>query len=188
MSALSPRSLGFTLVELVVVVAIIGLLASIAIPSFLRYQLRARSSEAPTNLAAIATAQESYYAEFGIYVSVSSPVPAIAPGTNRIPWTAGSSFDTLGWGAEGGVQFQYRINADGSGGGTVRFTAEARGDVDGNGAPNFWGYVKPGGGTGLSGSFPGTTCVGTGVVAAGSSGNAFEVAGPCDSASGRTVF
>ena len=174
--------------ELVIVIAIIGLLASIAIPSFLRYQLRARSTEAPTNLAAIATAQETYYAEFGTYIGVSSPVPATAPGTGRIPWSAGSGFDTLGWAPEGGVQFQYQINADGSGGGLTRFTAEARGDIDGNGAASFWGFVKPIRGGGLGGLFPGTTCVGTGVVAAGSSGNALEVPGPCDSSSGRTVF
>ena len=67
-------------------------------------------------------------------------------------------------------------------------TAEARGDVDGNGAPSFWGFVKPAGGSGLAGTFPGTTCVGTGVVAAGTGGNALEVPGPCDASSGRTVF
>ena len=65
---------------------------------------------------------------------------------------------------------------------------EARGDVDGNGAPSFWGFVKPAGGSGLAGTFPGTTCVGTGVVAAGSGGNALEIPGPCDASSERTVF
>ena len=53
---------GFTLIELMIVVAIIGILAAIAIPNFLQYQLRARQSEARTNLAAIKTSEVSFQA------------------------------------------------------------------------------------------------------------------------------
>jgi len=49
------QSNGFTLIELMIVVAIIGILASIAIPSFLRLQARARQSEAATNLKSLFT-------------------------------------------------------------------------------------------------------------------------------------
>ena len=70
------RKGGFTLIELMIVVAIIGILAAIAIPNFLRFQLKAKSSEGKTNLAAIRTAEESYYSEFGNYVS-SSASPAV---------------------------------------------------------------------------------------------------------------
>ena len=56
---------GFTLIELMIVVAIIGILAAIAIPNFLRFQARARQSEAKTNLKAYFTAAKSMYAERG---------------------------------------------------------------------------------------------------------------------------
>ena len=46
---------GFTLIELMIVVAIIGILAAIAIPNFVRFQARARQSEASTNLKSLFT-------------------------------------------------------------------------------------------------------------------------------------
>ncbi|MCG8532082.1 MAG: prepilin-type N-terminal cleavage/methylation domain-containing protein, partial [Desulfovibrionales bacterium] len=58
---------GFTLIELMIVVAIIGILAAIAIPNFLNYQCKARQSEAKTALGAIRTAEEAYYAETETY-------------------------------------------------------------------------------------------------------------------------
>ena len=58
---------GFTLIELMIVVAIIGILAAIAIPNFLRFQAKSRTSEAKTNLKAVYIAQNTFYGEFGVY-------------------------------------------------------------------------------------------------------------------------
>ena len=54
---------GFTLIELMIVVAIIGILAAIAIPNFMKFQARARQSEAKTNLKGIFTAVKAHFAE-----------------------------------------------------------------------------------------------------------------------------
>ena len=54
---------GFTLIELMIVVAIIGILAAIAIPNFLRFQAKSKQSEAKTNLGGIFTAEISYFGE-----------------------------------------------------------------------------------------------------------------------------
>jgi len=58
---------GFTLIELMIVVAIIGILAAIAIPNFLKYQAKSKQSEAKTNLKGIFTAQVSYFGENNFY-------------------------------------------------------------------------------------------------------------------------
>ncbi len=58
---------GFTLVELMVVVAIIGLLSAVAIPNFQKYQARSKTAEAKLQLSAMYTAEQSFYADYNIY-------------------------------------------------------------------------------------------------------------------------
>lgn len=65
---------GFTLIELMVVVAIIGLLAVIAIPSFTGYIAKAKRAEAYINLSSLYAAEKAYWAEHGTYTTnISGP-------------------------------------------------------------------------------------------------------------------
>jgi type IV pilus assembly protein PilA len=79
---------GFTLIELMIVVAIIGLLAALAIPNFIKFQARARQSEAKTNLRAIFTAEKSYYGDKQIFLDM---------------------FDAIGFAPEFNNRYQYMI-------------------------------------------------------------------------------
>jgi type IV pilus assembly protein PilA len=58
---------GFTLIELMIVIAIIGILAAIAIPQFSAYRTRSYNSAAEADLRNCATAQEAYYVDNQTY-------------------------------------------------------------------------------------------------------------------------
>jgi type IV pilus assembly protein PilA len=86
-------SKGFTLIELMIVVAIIGILAAIAIPNFLQYQMKSRQSEAKTNLMAIKTSEVSWQGERSCFLAVAV-APAVAP-------AAGTKMQAQNWNAVG---------------------------------------------------------------------------------------
>jgi len=131
---------GFTLIELMIVVAIIGLLCSIAIPQFGRYQMRSKTSEVRANLGAIRVVQEAYYAEHGLYVPAAAEPPMI-PGPTPAPFDiATTGYAEIGWSPDGRVYFSYAIEVapDATG-----YTADAAADIDGDGILQLWGYSKP---------------------------------------------
>lgn len=64
----SNRQAGFSLLELMVVVTIVGIIAAIAMPNFQRFQSRARVAEAKQNLGAYYTAAKASYSEWNVYL------------------------------------------------------------------------------------------------------------------------
>ena len=120
---------GFTLIELMIVVAIIGILAAIAIPNFINYQKRAKTSEARTNLGAIRTSEEAYASTADTYLDAAWNPDADPDGTKRA-WTAGvAGWTDIGYEPKGNIYFSYLI----SGSTATTFTAVARGDFDDDG-------------------------------------------------------
>ncbi|MEC9465630.1 MAG: type II secretion system protein [Myxococcota bacterium] len=100
-------SKGFTLIELMIVVAIIGILAAIAIPNFSKFQARAKQSEAKANLKGIYTAKQTQFGEKDTYLCSTGAV-TVVPGTAGNEWadqTLVSCF--CDWRTEGTPRYNY---------------------------------------------------------------------------------
>ena len=87
---------GFTLIELMIVVAIIGLLAALAIPNFIRFQAKARQSEARVNLKSVYTSEKGYYADKQTYYDVLSVIGFEPEMNNRYAYFSDSVGDNSG--------------------------------------------------------------------------------------------
>ena len=144
------QTAGFTLLELMVTVAIIGVLAAVAIPSFMTYIRRARAAEAPQMLEKIYSGARTYYLEGNHYrdargamvtvpsqfpasEAITPAVPCCSAGLNRCPATP-ASWETPTWQS---IQFslsdphyyRYAFESSDVGGGS-EFFAYAYGDLD----------------------------------------------------------
>lgn len=145
----SSRHSGFTLIELMMVVVIIGILAVVAIPKYSSYVQKAKTSEAVGFLSEIKAHQESYRADFGQYCDVSQSWTAYYPSNDPsdvpLAWDPTSAVG-LRWAQLGAIPpgrstlFSYMTNAGPPGtsppgglgytGADFWFVSRALGDLD----------------------------------------------------------
>jgi type IV pilus assembly protein PilA len=121
---------GFTLIELMIVVAIIGILAAIAIPNFLKFQAKSKTSEARTNLGAIFTGQTSYFGEANRY----------------------GDFTNIGWGPTGTPKYHYTLNGAATGSTNINIGADSSALTAPTWTGNFNGATS--GGVPINGTTP----------------------------------
>lgn len=139
------KRLGFTLIELMIVVAIIAFLAMVSVPTFTRFLAKAKRAEAYMNLSSIYAAEKSYWAEQGKYSDVLN-------GQGGVGWKpegyrgggAGENFYyTYGFpGSEGRTHFTGKLNTSSSylanaSASPSGFKVIAAGDIMGNGKPDI---------------------------------------------------
>ncbi len=134
---------GFTLIELMIVVAILGILAAVAIPAFLKYIKRSKTSEAEMNIRKMYDSSVSYFStEYSSsagaiisprFPSTAGPTPLLANiGSNKVQTDftgASATWVSLNFGLTDPHYYAYQYNSAGTENAS-QFTASAFGDLD----------------------------------------------------------
>jgi type IV pilus assembly protein PilA len=145
---LAKKKAGFTLLELMIVVAILGILAAVAIPAFMTYIKRSRTSEANVNVEKMFTAAATYYSKdwtqgAGATAPVETQclVDSIAqspanPGPQKVAFAADLNATAMGFTIADPVYFGYSAVSSGAGCGITAidngYTFYGVGDLDGD--------------------------------------------------------
>lgn len=142
------KKAAFTLMELMIVVAILGILAALAIPAFIGYVRRSKTSEATGNLSALFKSAATYMnterqnqgisASNGSYCTVGSDTLTPSPTPNKQQYSAAANAQALGFTIADFVYFGYGISSSSAKCGWSAnqaqvYTFFAQGDLDGDG-------------------------------------------------------
>jgi type IV pilus assembly protein PilA len=186
-------------------VAIIGILAAIAIPNFIKYQLRSKFSEASSNIEGLRKAEEALrqgerrivvntlleaaYAA-GQYWDLQETILPVTngatPGTAKIVWTTTELglASAIDWQVEGATYFQYQVSVTGCpgtpsvGNGGVCFVVGAQANIDGDTVNGQVALAKPALNGAIATTLPATAAF-PGVLADGTT---------CLDTAGNTIF
>jgi hypothetical protein len=109
---------------------VIGILAAVAIPTFIKYIRRSEQAEAEVMLRALLMAEQQYYSENGKYLACG-PTPSMTPSAKAVPWPGSECFENLQFEPEGKVRFSYATEVTPAG----QIEVIAIGDPAGRGLP-----------------------------------------------------
>jgi prepilin-type N-terminal cleavage/methylation domain-containing protein len=130
---------GFTLVELIVVVAVVGTLATIAIPFFGDLLKRSKTTEAKACLGEIRVLEEGY--RMGTYTYIGCPpMEEIPAGLHTNDSQHKENMSLIGFFPKGLTRYTYTIDSADS----ISFTASGEGNLDDDGDTDRWTISETG--------------------------------------------